>query len=219
MPIELADKFGRTFFDYWRLAPGRFLEAQRSEPEKYLPPYQFLCVCLTLSFSMLLIEFGLIDGVLLEITGHKPAAEPMARAGRLLILLVSITAISSLFVSFASRPWPIRRRVPVRTIFEFMSFAQAALMIPAAAFDTLVMPIIGELALREIIPSWTIWIPMVIGLLGGITIYFVYVLPGLAILARTSRSRMFWGLTFWSFVLTFVPSFLIGIWVGITRAV
>lgn len=216
IPIELVDKFGKTFFDYWRLAPDRFIKAQRSQTEKYLSPYQFLGVCLILCFTMLLVQFGLIDGILVDVTGQKPATEPKVRAGRLLVLFVFLTGISSIFVSIASRPWPIRRRVPVETVFKFMCFAQAAMLIPGVAFDTLLMPVVGELALREIIPYWITWIPFVIGLLGGTIIYFVYVLPGLALLAGVSKSRMFWGLFFWSFVITFVPSFFIGFWIGYT---
>ena len=210
MPFDAVDKFGKTFFDVWRMRASDFLDLRNDDPTCYLSPYQFLMLCATLALSMLLINIGLVDGLLKELAQHKVETDASVRAGRLIIFVLASILFGSLFVSFSAKRWPIRRTVQTKSIFEIMSYGLGALLLPLAALDVLVGPVIAELVLRDALPLWTIYLPFIIGFIAGNLMFFRYLLPSYAHVLKVSKSRVFWGLALWGFVVSFIIGFVIG---------
>jgi hypothetical protein len=219
IPLDVVDKAAKTFFDILRVKPSDFLSLRAADPTCYLSPYQYLTVCMGLSGSLLFVEIGLLDGILKELANHKIEVDASARVGRIIALLATMIVVSSIFVTFFARRWPIRSSVELKEVFEFLCYGVGTLLPPVTALEVLVAPLISELVLKGIFSNWTIYIYPILNFLVGNFFFFKIVLPGYSHLLRKTKTRIFWGLAFWSliilsgigFIVVFVSAFLVAL--------
>jgi hypothetical protein len=211
-PIQLADRFGQTFLDFWRLRPRQFFEQKQRTPDAYLSPYEFLVVAQGLVFSMLLVSITLSATAVQAISGASPG-DPKSLAGRFVVGFIVLVVGSSVLETLISRVWPIRKKTAFVEIFEFNCYLQAVLL-PAAAIDVLVDPTLTQLIAGNVLPNWTLIIPLLLGSVIGFVFYFAYTVPGLAYINGVSYWRMLAGTIFWPAIVSFSISFVGGFWYG-----
>jgi hypothetical protein len=219
-PIELTNRYARTFLDFWRLRPRKFLVLKADKPELYLSPYEFLVISLGLAFSMLIVAASLTVSAFQTGSGSI-ASDPKALAGRLVVFSTVMIGLNTVCSTFCSRPWPIRKRPTIVQFFEFNCYMCAVIM-PMAAFDVLFDPVVADLVARHVIPLWGgLLLLYGAGAAIGIIYLFTYSIPGLAFIAGVSSSRMAAGLFLWPTVVAvtfFVLLFLVEFFVGYVRA-
>lgn len=200
LSLEVTDRFARTFIDFWRLRPKRFLSAVARSPMDYLTPYQFLVASLGIVFAMLVATIALVQGTMQGVTGQAPVTPAQALAVRTTVFVVANLVVGSLIFRSISRVWPVKGIASFRTIFELQCYMMA-IITPLAAIDVLVAPIIAELVGRNITPGWTALLPSGLGLIVGFAGFLFWNMPGVAHLNGVSTARLWLGLLFWSLVL------------------
>lgn len=184
IPLDIVDKSGRTFLDFWRLRPRRFLTALAAEPNQYLSPLGFLSVSLGVVFSLLLVASGLSAAGKSLPSGRL---DPKLLVTRVLVFLIVWLLIGTMLNRVLLTVWPIRGKTTFRPLFDFQSYVIAAVVLPGAAVDVL----IAELPV----------VRTVLGSILGLLVTVFYVMPGFAHLAGVPTRRVWLGTVFWSAVL------------------
>lgn len=210
IPLELVDKYGSTFLDFWRLRPRRFLAAIKKEPKKYLSPMQFLAISLAITFSLGVTAIALSLTAVQSVSGNEQIGDPKALSARLIVFIFTMLVVGSLMYRATSFFWPIRGHASFHQIFEFQCYWMA-IVLPFGAIDVLILPLVTELIARELVPPWVGALPFLLGSAFGMVGWFLYGMPGIAYLNRVSTVRQFMGTLFW----TFIPGFIVGVVYGI----
>lgn len=191
--VELVDKYAKTFIDFWRLRPRRFFPAVDRSAEKYLTAPQFLVVSLGLVFAMLVASFALVQAGIDRAGVEMATATPEALAGRMVVFFVANLVVASLVFRAMSRVWPIKGSATFYSIFRLQCY-MLSIIVPMAALDLLIGPIVAELIINDVLPVWSIFVQAGTGAIVGLVALFVYQIPGLAFLNDVSTGRVWCSL-------------------------
>jgi hypothetical protein len=208
IPLDLVDRYARTFFDFWRLRPRQFLSARGSVPDAYLSAYQFLVISLGLTFGMMVIALTLSFAAVQGADPTSASSDPKAIAGQTIVLLIMLLGVNSLILCLAARLPPVRRRPSLPAVFEFNCYT-LSIALPMYAITFLVLPMLAGLVAQGLVPSWSVFILMGFSYLVGMISFFVYTLPGIACISGVSTGRMVAGFAVLS-LLFFVTCALLG---------
>lgn len=212
VPLELVERYGHTFIDFWLLRPRRFLVAVKKNKDKYISPMQFLVLTLGIGFAMTVAMISLSYSALESVTGEKPHGDPTALATLVIVASLVTMVFGTLATRFVCGVWPVRGGATFVPLFEFQCYL-SALLLPVMAIYVILVPILRQLVASEIVPVWVGFIPAVLGLLASLIVGVVYQLPGTAYIAGVSTARLWLGVIFWtcmSGVIGGVIGFVIG---------
>lgn len=197
--LELVERYGTTFIDFWRLRPRKFLPALERDPNRYLSPMQFLAISLGIAFSLGVVAITLSLTVLESASGQEQIGDPKALSARLVVFTFAMLVVGALSYRVISFLWPVRGRALFRQIFEFQCYYMAVIL-PMSAIDVLVGPAVVELVAREIVPVWVGGLPFLFGYGFGTVAAIFYSVPGIAYLNGVSSVRLLMGTLLWSFI-------------------
>ena len=197
LSIELADRYAKTFLDFWLLRPRSFIAAKNRDPSRYLSPYQFLVACLGIALVIYIAAFSLSQSEIHTATGQPPVTSAEALAVRMLTFLVAVLLVDSLVIRAVSRIWPIRGGATFSSIFEFRCY-MLAIWLPGMALDLLLGPWLLALVLQKILPAGSnILILATVGSVIGVFAVLFWWFPGVAVINGVSTRRVCAGVLFW----------------------
>jgi len=196
VPLELIDRYGRTFVDFWRLRPRKFYPSIEENPSAYVSPMQFLAISLGIAFVMGVVAITLSFSELESASGSKPIGDPRALAGRLIVFIFFMLIVATLLYRILCALWPIRGRASFLQIFEHQCFMMAVIL-PSSALDVLINPLVTGLVAKDLVPPWAAFVPFLLGFLIGQITVFLYQVPGAAYVCGVTTLRFWMGLLFW----------------------
>lgn len=209
IPLEVVDRYARTFFDMWRLGPRQFLLTQQNSPGTYLSAYQFLVVSLGLILAMTIPAISLSQAEFKDVgDAISTALDPKALASLSIVVLIVELGINSFLYYLCARLPPVRTRPSMSALFEVNCYLLST-AIPITAISSLVMPFVAAFAAYHLVPVWTLFIPSGLSLLLGLVLFFVYTNPGMAYVSGVSSARMLAALA-----LLWVIAGLLGVLLG-----
>ena len=199
-----VNQYIKTSIDFWKLRPRKFHERERSDPLRYLPPYQFLWYNLSILFFLFSATLVVI------LTYFEDGWIMIIFSSVYMVVLVLDLIINTSLYTLLSKIWPIRGKSTFLSIFKSNCYTSSALIPPAALIliDFSIILVlngnidhINQTPLESSLKLFLI-ISIIISVPYTIIVWAVWQIPGIAVVNGVSTSRVFYGFFLWLLVLS-----------------
>ena len=232
MKIPFDDSvYARTFIDFWKFRPQKFIAKVEQDPSSYAKPFSFIKQSITLIIVVFLLIFFAVESVgkveqlvvpLQSLGGQKTEVASSSKEANIVSAtekeIASSTEIAykytaalilSLFLSaltytIISKVWPVRGKASFLCILKFECYT-LSITIPYLIISFIVLSalIISPADMEKHAFEWQIY-DGVIYLIYALIASAIWEIPGIATINNVSLKRMWGGILLWYSVIILV---------------